>query len=91
MTLRLYAAKRGWDLESVEVQLSHQRVHTRDCAECEENDNVMVDLIRLKIAVVGELDEQQQERLLTIAKRCPVHRTLDGGPTVITELEVIKG
>ena len=89
MTLRLYAAKRGWVLDSVEIHLSHERVHARDCAECDENDNVMVDLIRLRITIAGALDEEQQERLLTIAKRCPVHRTLDGGPTIITELDVV--
>ena len=91
MTLRLYAAKRGWALDSVEIHLSHERVHARDCAECDENDNVMVDLIRLRITIAGALDDEQQERLLTIAKRCPVHRTLDGGPTIITELEVVGG
>ena len=90
MTLRLYAAKRGWALDSVEMQLSHERVHARDCDECDENDNVMVDLIRLHITVAGELDEEQEARLLTIAKRCPVHRTLDGGPTIVTELDVVK-
>ena len=91
MTLRLYAAKRGWDLDSVDVQLSHERVHARDCDECEENDNVMVDLIRLHITVTGELDGEQEARLLTIAKRCPVHRTLDGGPTIVTELNAVGG
>ena len=91
MTLRLYAAKRGWALESVDVQLSHERVHARDCDECDENDNVMVDLVRLHITVAGELDGEQEARLLTIAKRCPVHRTLDGGPTIVTELNGING
>ena len=83
--------KEAGTLDSVEVQLSHERVHARDCAECDEQDNVMVDLIRLRIAIAGALDEEQQERLLTIAKRCPVHRTLDGGPTIITELDVVRG
>ena len=88
MTLRLYAAKRGWALESVEVRLSHERVHARDCVECEEKDNVKVDLIRLNILVTGELDQQQRERLLAIANRCPVHRTLEGGPTIVSELDI---
>ena len=51
----------------------------------------MVDLIRLHITVAGELDEEQKARLATIAERCPVHRTLDGGPTIITELDVVRG
>ena len=78
MTLRLYAGRKGWPLESVDVQLSHERVHARDCAECEEKDDVMLDLIRSYIVVTGSLDEEQGIRLLEIAKRCPVHRTLKG-------------
>ncbi len=90
MTLRLYAGRKGWNLESVEVELSHERIHARDCEECEENDNVMVDLIRRNIVLAGELDEDQEARLLALAKRCPVHRTLEGGPTIVTNLEVVK-
>ena len=91
MTLRLYAAKKSWALETVEVQLSHERIHARDCAECEEKDDVMVDLIRLYILVTGELDEEQGSRLLAIARRCPVHRTLEGGPTIVSELDIASG
>ena len=88
MTLRLYAAKKNWALESVEVQLSHERIHARDCAECEEKNDVMVNLIRLHIVVTGELDEEQGARLLAIARRCPVHRTLEGGPTIVSKLDI---
>ena len=91
MTLRLYAAKRSWALESVAVQLSHERIHARDCGECEEQDDVMVDLIRLNIVITGKLDEEQGARLLAIAKRCPVHRTLEGGPTIVSELDIANG
>lgn len=90
MTLRLYASRKGWALESVEVQLTHERIHARDCAECEEKDNVMVDLIRRHIVVTGELDEEQRTRLLALANRCPVHRTLEGGPTIVTQLDIAK-
>ncbi len=90
MTLRLYADTKGWPLDSVDVQLSHERVHARDCAECEDNDNVMVDLIRRDIVVSGELDEEQRARLLAIANRCPVHRTLEGGPTIVSKLDVVR-
>ena len=91
MTLRLYADRKGWPLESVDVQLSHERVHARDCAECEEKDDVMVDLIRRYIVVTGGLDEDQRARLLEMANRCPVHRTLEGGPTIVSELDIARG
>ncbi len=90
MTLRLYAGTKGWDLESVEVELSHERVHARDCEESEENDHVMVDVIRRNIVVAGDLDEDQGARLLALAKRCPVHRSLEGGPTIVSNLEVVR-
>ena len=91
MTLRLYAGRKGWPLESVDIQLSHERVHARDCAECEEKDDVMLDLIRSYIVVTGSLDEEQGTLLLEIAKRCPVHRTLEGGPTIVSELDIAMG
>ena len=90
MTLRLYAGKKGWNLESVDVELSHERVHARDCEECEENDNVMIDLIRRNIEVPGDWDEDQGARLLALANRCPVHRTLEGGTTIVSKLEVVR-
>ena len=91
MTLRLYASRKRWALESVEVQLTHERIHARDCAECEEDEDVMLDLIRLRIVATGELDEEQGARLLELAKRCPVHRTLEGGPTIVSHLDIVRG
>ena len=88
MTLRLYADRKKWDLQAVRVELSHERVHARDCAECEQESGSRIDLIRRYIVVTGTLDEAQAERLLQIAERCPVHRTLEGGPTILTELDV---
>ncbi len=91
MTLRLYADRKAWDLQTVRVELSHERVHARDCAECEQQSGSRIDLIRRYIVVTGALDDTQRERLLQIAERCPVHRTLDGGPTILTELDVVQG
>lgn len=89
MTLRLYADRKGWDLQDVRVELSHERVHASDCAECEEQGNTRIDLIRRYIVVRGTLDAAQAKRLLQISERCPVHRTLEGGPTIISELDVV--
>ena len=89
MTLRLYADRKAWDLGSVRVELSHERVHARDCAECEQEGSSKIDLIRRYIVVSGAIDEAQAKRLQQISERCPVHRTLEGGPTILTELDVV--
>jgi len=75
MTLRLYAERKGWPLEAVKVRLSHARIHARDCEECESEEG-KISRIERKISVVGDLAGEQKERLLEIANRCPVHRTL---------------
>ncbi len=75
MTLRMYAERKGLALESVEVQLSHRRIHAKDCEDCETEEG-MLDEIQSKIRMEGDLDETQRTRLLEIATRCPVHRTL---------------
>ncbi len=75
MTLRMYAERKGLTLASVEVRLSHRRIHAKDCEDCETKKG-MLDEIQSEIRVEGDLDETQRTRLLEIATRCPVHRTL---------------
>jgi putative redox protein len=75
MTLRLYARQKNWPLSDVKVRLTHDRIHATDCAECETKEG-RIDRIEKVIELVGPLDEQQRQRLLQIAERCPVHRTL---------------
>lgn len=75
LTLRMYADRKGWPLEGVEVSLQHQRVHAADCADCETGQG-RVDHITKQITLRGPLDEPQRQRLLAIAARCPVHQTL---------------
>ncbi len=75
MTLRLYADRKGWPLESVTVRLSQERIHATDCEECEAEEG-RIDRIEREIELVGPLEEKQRRRLLEIADRCPVHRTL---------------
>ncbi len=75
MTLRMYAERKGWDLRSVEINLTHARIHAEDCADCETKEG-MLDEIRSEIRMEGGLDDAQRKRLLEIAERCPVHRTL---------------
>ncbi len=75
MTLRMYAERKGWQLEGVEVRLRHDRIHAKDCADC-ETERGLLDEIHSEIHLTGDLDAAQRERLLEIATRCPVHRTL---------------
>jgi putative redox protein len=75
MTVRLYAERKGWPLERVRVRLHHSRIHAQDCAECETKEG-MLDRIECVLEFEGTLDAEQRQRLLEIAGKCPVHRTL---------------
>jgi len=75
MTLALYARRKQWPLDAVTVRLQHSRIHAQDCAECETREG-MLDRIEREIVLQGALTEEQRGRLLEMAERCPVHRTL---------------
>lgn len=77
MTLVMYSQRKEWPLESAEVELSHERIHAADCADCESKEG-KVSRIRRQLTFHGDLDANQRARLLEIADRCPVHRTLTG-------------
>jgi putative redox protein len=81
----MYAERRGFSLQSVEVRLSHERVHAKDCEDCETKD-VMLDEIRSRIHLAGDLDKTQRKRLLEIAARCPINRTLSSEIRIRSEL-----
>jgi putative redox protein len=76
MTLRLYAEHKKLPLERVSVRLSHGKIHARDCEDCETKEG-KIDQIERAITLEGKLDEEQRKRLLEIADKCPVHRTLE--------------
>jgi uncharacterized OsmC-like protein len=75
MTLRVYARAKGWALSEVHVRVRHDKIHAKDCAECETRDG-RIDRMEREITLVGDLDAAQRQRLLQIADRCPVHRSL---------------
>jgi len=85
MTLRMYADRKGWPLTGATVELHHDRVHARDCAEC-ETETGYISRITKRVSLSGNLDNTQRKRLLEIADRCPVHRTLTSEILVSTEL-----
>jgi uncharacterized OsmC-like protein len=75
MTLRLYAERKALPLERVTVRLSHAKIHAADCEACETKEG-KIDRIERAIELRGALDAEQRQRLLEIADKCPVHRTL---------------
>ncbi|MFT5111425.1 MAG: putative OsmC-like protein/alpha/beta superfamily hydrolase [Parasphingorhabdus sp.] len=85
MTIRMYANRRKWPLSSVDVQVKHYREHGDDCTRCDE-EHSQVDIINRRITLKGNLDEEQRNRLMEIADRCPVHRTLHGKLEIETQL-----
>ncbi|ADD44411.1 OsmC family protein [Stackebrandtia nassauensis] len=89
MTLQMYADRKKWPLEKVSVSLRHDRIHATDCANCETEAGMVSQITRV-IRLEGPLDEEQRTRLLQIADRCPVHRTLSGEIDIQTEMDAAK-
>lgn len=76
MTVQMYARRKGWSLESVQVTLDTHKVYARDCEDCVSDPDAKVDIIECRIRFAGELNAEQLDRLTDISERCPVHRTL---------------
>jgi putative redox protein len=85
MTLLMYARRKGWPLDQVEVRLRHDRIHAADCAECEAKEG-WLDAIEKEIVVAGALTPEQVERLGEIAHRCPVNQTLLKGVRITQQI-----
>ena len=83
MTLQMYARRKKWDLKNVMIHLEHFKEHAADCDDC-ENPKSRIDHFQKTIELEGDLDDKQRERLLEIADRCPVHRTLTGDIMIST-------
>jgi putative redox protein len=75
MTVTLYARRKSWPLQGVTARLRHSRIHATDCAECETKEG-KIDRIELDVEFAGPLSDEQRSKLMEIAKKCPVHRTL---------------
>lgn len=85
MTMRMYADRKGWDLKEVKVHLQHSHEYAQD-ADAPDKPQSKIDVIAREIEIVGNLDEKQRSRLMEIADRCPVHRTLHGEIRVDTSV-----
>ncbi len=86
MTLQMYARRKKISLRSAEVSVSHEKIHAEDCETCHQETG-RVDRFNRKIRLRGEFSETQRDRLLEIADRCPVHRTLDSEVQILSQLE----
>ncbi|MCG6203327.1 bifunctional alpha/beta hydrolase/OsmC family protein [Rhodopseudomonas sp. HC1] len=85
MTVRLYADRKQLPLERTTVTLSHAKIHAEDCAECETKVGLL-DRIERVIAFEGNLDAEQRAKLIEIADKCPVHRTLTSEVRIVTRM-----
>ena len=86
MTLQMYARLKKIPLQKAIVRLSHEKIHAKDCAACEAADG-KIDRMEREVELVGDLTDEQRQRMLEIADRCPVHKTLHGEVEVITQLK----
>ncbi len=85
MTIQMYAKRKGWIVDSVDTQVNYGKEHSLDCEKCEE-DGTKIDTFKRELIIKGDLDEKQRKRLLEIANKCPVHKTLHSETQIITKL-----
>ena len=86
MTIRMYANRKKWKLTEVRVHVEHTKEYANDCDTCDTSDNSKIDKFYREIELEGKLDDKQKSRLLEIANKCPVHRTLRGDILIETRL-----
>lgn len=89
MTIRMYADQKKWKVDEVNVHIEHSKVHAEDCGACENANSAKIDRFTRVVELIGELDESQRLRLLEIANKCPVHKTLLSSIDIKTELKKI--
>jgi putative redox protein len=86
MTLQMYARRKNLPLEKAVVRMTHEKVHAEDCDHCESSEG-KIDRVEREIELLGELNDEQRQRLLEIAERCPVHKTLHSEVDIISKLK----
>jgi putative redox protein len=83
MTIRMYARRKGWPLDHVRVDVSHDKMHAQDA---KSGSGEKIDSFRRDIYLEGNLTDEQRDRLMDIAEKCPVHRTLERTSKIVTTL-----
>jgi putative redox protein len=84
MTMRMYAERKKFPLDHVEVLVAHEKRHAEDCVDCDEKDSAKIDHFDRTLRISGDLSEEQRASLIAIADRCPVHRTLEASSRITT-------
>ncbi|MEM7271878.1 MAG: OsmC family protein [Actinomycetota bacterium] len=79
ITLSMYTKRKGIEMTSLSVEYSYQKIHVDDCEVCEDEHSGMIDHVTSRIFIDGNFDEATRDRLIDIAQRCPVHKTLEKG------------
>lgn len=87
MTAMMYARRKGWALESVRVRLRQERVHAKDCKDCETDKDAYIHRIERRIELEGDLTAEQAARVREIAMKCPVGKTLESEVRIIDAQE----
>jgi putative redox protein len=85
MTLHTYAKAKRYDVTDIRVRVKHEKVHETDCENCELDPGAKVDTLTRTIWIEGALDDKARERMMQIAEKCPVHRTLGGPIRIVTQ------
>jgi putative redox protein len=85
MTVKMYARRKGWEIDDMYLELRHAKRHADDCADCEDPKS-KIDLIEKELIIKGDLSQEQLEKLLEISKKCPVHKTMEGDITIESTL-----
>ena len=88
MTMLMYARRKGWQVDNIEIDLQHSRIHANDCETCETKEG-QLDKITRSIRIKGNLNAEQRNKLLEIAEKCPVHRTLTHENLIIDEIQLV--
>jgi uncharacterized OsmC-like protein len=89
ITVAMYARRKGMEFDSISVRYEHDRIHAEDCTACVDDASGFLDRVRSAIFIEGNFDDEQRKRLIDVAQRCPVHKTLANG--IHFEEDVIAG
>lgn len=88
MTVMMYARRKGWKVDDIEIELETYKIHAKDCEDCVSDPDAKVDIIDVELKIAGDLTSEQIARLEEISGRCPVHRTLSGEIKIRTKMGV---